>query len=389
MPQRSFIWILASSGFASTFSGRAVEPMVGIIARDLATPVETAALLAAAFALPYAFIQPILGPIGDALGKERVMKVCLALLVLALVGSTLAPDITTLFALRIVAGAAAGGVIPLALALVGDRVEMARRQVAISRLLIAVITGQLVGSSLAGILAAFIGWRGVFVISAVMMVVAFVATLTGFRNAPRGAAFDLGTALRRYGEILRNPRARLLFGFVFVEAIAVFSIFPYLAPLLEERGQGGSAEAGLALAGFAIGGLVYSALVRWMLATLGLRLMLVAGGIISAAAFLAFGLAGSWQMDTLAMLALGTGFYMLHNSFQTQVTELAPQARASAVALHAFSFFCGQALGVVVFGFGLRAIGLLPSMAISAVAILLVGLAAAATLTRPGQPRAL
>jgi predicted MFS family arabinose efflux permease len=389
MPQRSFIWILASSGFASTFSGRAVEPMVGIIARDLATPVETAALLAAAFALPYAFIQPILGPIGDALGKERVMKVCLALLVLALVGSTLAPDITMLFALRIVAGAAAGGVIPLALALVGDRVEMARRQVAISRLLIAVITGQLVGSSLAGILAAFIGWRGVFVISAVMMVVAFVATLTGFRNAPRGAAFDLGTALRRYGEILRNPRARLLFGFVFVEAIAVFSIFPYLAPLLEERGQGGSAEAGLALAGFAIGGLVYSALVRWMLATLGLRLMLVAGGIISAAAFLAFGLAGSWQMDTLAMLALGTGFYMLHNSFQTQVTELAPQARASAVALHAFSFFCGQALGVVVFGFGLRAIGLLPSMTISAVAILLVGLAAAATLTRPGQPRAL
>ncbi len=389
MPQRSFIWILASSGFASTFSGRAVEPMVGIIARDLATPVETAALLAAAFALPYAFIQPILGPIGDALGKERVMKVCLALLVLALVGSTLAPDITTLFALRIVAGAAAGGVIPLALALVGDRVEMARRQVAISRLLIAVITGQLVGSSLAGILAAFIGWRGVFVISAVMMVVAFVATLTGFRNTPRGAAFDLGTALRRYGEILRNPRARLLFGFVFVEAIAVFSIFPYLAPLLEERGQGGSAEAGLALAGFAIGGLVYSALVRWMLATLGLRLMLVAGGIISAAAFLAFGLAGSWQMDTLAMLALGTGFYMLHNSFQTQVTELAPQARASAVALHAFSFFCGQALGVVVFGFGLRAIGLLPSMAISAVAILLVGLAAAATLTRPSQPRAL
>jgi predicted MFS family arabinose efflux permease len=389
MPQRSFIWILASSGFASTFSGRAVEPMVGIIARDLATPVETAALLAAAFALPYAFIQPILGPIGDALGKERVMKVCLALLVLALVGSTLAPDITMLFALRIVAGAAAGGVIPLALALVGDRVEMARRQVAISRLLIAVITGQLVSSSLAGILAAFIGWRGVFVISAVMMVVAFVATLTGFRNAPRGAAFDLGTALRRYGEILRNPRARLLFGFVFVEAIAVFSIFPYLAPLLEERGQGGSAEAGLALAGFAIGGLVYSALVRWMLATLGLRLMLVAGGIFSAAAFLAFGLAGSWQMDTLAMLALGTGFYMLHNSFQTQVTELAPQARASAVALHAFSFFCGQALGVVVFGFGLRAIGLLPSMAISAVAILLVGLAAAATLTRPGQPRAL
>ncbi len=36
---------------------------------------------------------------------------------------------------------------------------------------------------------------------------------------------------------------------------------------------------------------------------------------------------------------------MLHNSFQTQVTEVAPQARGSAVALHAFSFFSGQQSG--------------------------------------------
>jgi MFS family permease len=89
---RAFIWILAVSGFASTFSGRAVEPMVGVIARDLSTPVETIALLAAAFTLPYAFIQPILGPIGDAVGKERVMKMCLLVLLLALLGSVVAPD---------------------------------------------------------------------------------------------------------------------------------------------------------------------------------------------------------------------------------------------------------------------------------------------------------
>ena len=74
MTPRNLILILATSGFASTFSSRAVEPMVGVIARDLGTDVQTAALLSAAFALPYAFVQPILGPVGDAVGKERVMK---------------------------------------------------------------------------------------------------------------------------------------------------------------------------------------------------------------------------------------------------------------------------------------------------------------------------
>ena len=166
MTPRNLILILSAGGFASTFSSRAVEPMVGIIARDLATSPQTIALLSAAFALPYAFIQPILGPVGDALGKERVIKVALALLLATLAGAMAAPDTTVLFALRIVSGAAAGGAVPLSLALIGDRVAMEDRQVALSRYLVAVIVGQLAGSSLAGLMAEAVGWRGVFGISA-------------------------------------------------------------------------------------------------------------------------------------------------------------------------------------------------------------------------------
>lgn len=382
---RNLILILATSGFASTFSGRAVEPLVGVIARDLRTSAETIALLSAAFALPYAFIQPVLGPVGDAVGKERIMKICLAILVLTLVASTVAPTTDILFAMRIVGGAAAGGIIPLALALLGDRVDMGQRQIAISRFLVAVITGQLAGSSLAGILAAWIGWRGVFAVAAVLMLGAFAATMTGFRNTLPGAPFDLRTAMRRYRDIVLNSRARALFALVFVEAIAVFGIFPYVAPLLEAQGEGGSAEAGLALGGFAVGGLLYSMLVRWMLRRLGLGRMLATGGGLAALALLTVGLVANWKLDAAAMVVLGLGFYMLHNSFQTQVTEVAPKARASAVALHAFSFFAGQALGVVFVGAGLRAIGETATLAFAAAVILGVGLAAAAILTRPAQ----
>ncbi len=71
------------------------------------------ALLSTAFALPYALIQPVLGPVGDALGKERVVVACLFVLTLALGACIVAGDIGTLFGLRMLAGAAAGGVIPL------------------------------------------------------------------------------------------------------------------------------------------------------------------------------------------------------------------------------------------------------------------------------------
>lgn len=388
MSSRNLILILATSGFASSFSGRAVEPMVGVIARDLSSTPQTIALLSAAFALPYAFIQPVLGPVGDALGKERVMKVALAVLFLALACSIFAPDAATLFTLRIIAGAAAGGSIPLSLALIGDRVAMAQRQVALSRYMVAVIIGQLTGSSLAGLLAEWIGWRGVFTLSTIMVALALTATLIGFKGAMSGDQFDLRSALLRYRDILSNPRALTLFSLVFVEAIAIFGIFPYVAPLLEERGGGGAAEAGFALGGFAIGGLVYSALVAWMLKRLGIGRILMGGGFSAGAALVLLGLGGDWMLDAAAMLFLGLGFYMLHNTFQAQVTEVAPGARASAVALHAFSFFCGQALGVVLMGFGLRNIGLTGATSLAALIILCVGLAASIMLTRPSAQRA-
>lgn len=379
------ILVLAAGGFASTFAGRVAEPLVGVLARDFATSPATVALLSTAFALPYALIQPVLGPVGDALGKERVVATCLGILTLALLLSPVTSDIRVLFALRMLAGAAAGGVIPLALAMMGDRIPMDRRQVAIGRFLVAVILGQLAGSTVSGLIEAQIGWRGVFVLSAAIAAAGAAAVLAGFSGSLRGKGgrFAVGPALVRYRAILGNPRARVLFAAVFVEAIAVFGIFPHLAHLIEARGEGGPREAGLVLAGFAAGGLLYSLSVGLLLRFLGQTRMLMAGGAVSGGALMMVGLAGAWQLDALALVALGLGFYMLHNTYQVQVTEVAPEARASAVALHAFSFFCGQALGVAVLGLGLETLGQFGALALCAAAILILGLVTARRLAQP------
>ena len=50
------------------------------IALDFATSVGVVALLASAFALPFGFSQPFLGPMGDAFGKDLVIKVATAVL---------------------------------------------------------------------------------------------------------------------------------------------------------------------------------------------------------------------------------------------------------------------------------------------------------------------
>ena len=68
-PIARLIVILAVAGFASTFAGRSVEPLVGVLARDLGSDPHRAALLSTAFALPYALIQPVPRP-----GRRRARQ---------------------------------------------------------------------------------------------------------------------------------------------------------------------------------------------------------------------------------------------------------------------------------------------------------------------------
>ena len=57
------------------------------------------------------------------------------------------------------------------------------------------------------------------------------------------------------------------------------------------------------------------------------------------------GLAADWGWGMLACALLGLGFYQLHNTLQTLATQLAPEARGTALSLFAFCFFLGQAAG--------------------------------------------
>src|SRR6187402_2615518 len=120
--------ILATSCFVSSMSMRIIDPVVPDISRDLGVDAAAVAMLASFYAFPYALAQPILGAFGDAFGKARIIKLALAVLAFCLAASAVSPTLGTLALARLIGGAAAGGIIPLAFAIVGDRFPMSERQ---------------------------------------------------------------------------------------------------------------------------------------------------------------------------------------------------------------------------------------------------------------------
>jgi MFS transporter, DHA1 family, inner membrane transport protein len=379
----SLILVLCFAAFAGSISYRSFDPVITMVAGDFGISVQQAALLVSAYGLPYAAMQPVLGPIGDAYSKARLIKICLAVTTVSTALASVAPDYTTLMTSRVIAGIVAGGIFPVGLALIGDRTVLAERQVAASRFLVASIFGQMFGATVSGVIAAYFGWRTVF---AVVTAIAICSCAIVFRyldsRSDTTRRLTLTGAIEGYRTVLANRNSYVVLAAVFGEGMFFFCVFPFVGAMLIERGAGGPVAAGIALAGFAVGGLIYGAVVRYMISALGEWNMLRAGGLMAGLSYLVIAVPMGPVGVASAFVVAGFGFYMMHNTLQAQATELAPRARGSTFALFSASMFLGQGTGPIFAGTSSNLFGFQVLFVLVGVLVASLGLIAAHFLRR-------
>src|SRR5215212_609615 len=141
---------------------------------------------------------PLWGKLGDRHGRKRLLQVALAAFIAASALCGAAQDITQLTVLRGVQGVAAGGLMTLAMAAVGDLVsprERGRYQGYIAAVFAgATVLGPLVG----GLLVEHVSWRWVFYVNVPVGLVALAglaAKLPAPEVAPPAHRLDLSGAV--------------------------------------------------------------------------------------------------------------------------------------------------------------------------------------------------
>ncbi len=374
----NLLFALSLCGFGSNIAMRLADPLVPQIAADFSVAIPTVAMLATAYALPYSLFQPVLGPVGDSYGKGLLIRASLICLSVGLLVSAFAPNFPTLMTARALSGIAAGGIIPAAIAMIGDRMPMEGRQVAIARMLSMIFIAQIVGATGAGALSPIVGWRGVFVIAAGMTMLVAIVTFGTFSPRPDAVRQPLSLARARagYASVFSHPLAIPLFVLVFLEGLAGFATHPFVAAILAEREGVGAFEAGLVIGAFGLGALLYSLVAGRIVRGLGPSRMMLFGGSTAGLSLAAFAVSPSWMIDVGLFGIFGFGFFMMHNPMQAIATELSPTARGSAVALFALAIFLGQALGPIAFGFGSAFFGTVPMILAEAAGLVAVALLA-------------
>jgi len=110
---------------------------------------------------------------------------------------------------------------------------------------------------------------------------------------------------------------------------------------------------------------------------------MILGGSIAAAALVLLAQNPSWFAQAAVFTMLGFGFYTLHGSIHVHVTELSHTARGAATSLHSSTFYLGQAVGPIYYGFTFSHDEVGPSLVAGALVIIAVGLVCARLLRHP------
>lgn len=356
--------LVGLAAFGSLAAMRGCDPMLVTLSQEFGRTVGEASRVVSAFAVAYGLCQLGYGPLGDRIGKLRVVVAATGACAVVAAVVALAPSFDALVAARALGGAAAAGIVPMGIAWIGDTVPYALRQQTLARLTTATVTGTVAGQWAGAWITEAFGWRTCFWLLAAVFALAS-ATLGRSLPGPAPSAGEVpGSPMATAGAgvppdagrpsraairgLLALGRVRWVLSLTALEGAAMFGALAFVPAQLSARHGLGTAAAGSALGLFGVGGFVYSRTAARLVSRRSeAQLARGCAGLLLAALALV-GLTPWWWVTLPACFAAGLGFYTLHGILQTRATQMAPRVRGRAVTLFAGMLFLGQSVGVAL-----------------------------------------
>lgn len=246
-----------------------LEPM----SKELSLRDSQSGLLGTAFILVYALASPWLGQLGDRVSRKRITAISVTAWSLATVGSGLAQDYWTLFAMRALVGIGEAGYAAVAPAVIADLFRPAERGRKLAYFYIATPVGSALGYLLGGSIADAYGWRAAFFVAGVPGLV-LAAIMLALPEPRRGASDDEADAsaeaeassmLATVRRLMRSPGWRINTAGTTLMTFAIGGLAAWMPTFIERTHGVSTGEAGTSFGAVTVlGGLIGTLAGGWL-----------------------------------------------------------------------------------------------------------------------------
>lgn len=349
--------VLAGITFLIFFQAYMVAPMIPRLSAVFGVSAQRIGLAVPAYLIPYGLSTLFYGVLSDAMGRRRIILASLTAFAILTALTASAGSANQVILWRLLTGIGASGVVPLALALIGNLFPYEQRGRPLGWLFGAMAGGMAFGSTFGVLLEPAIGWRGVFLSVSFIGFVALAflkpyAALLGERPSTRTTTIQ--TVVDAYQYLLTLPRGRRTYAYVFLNAIFHSGVFTWLGLYFWRRYGLGEVGIGLALLGYGVPGFLLGPMIGRAADRWGRRWLIPAG--VGLAAVSAALLIPRQPLAFVAIMVtlLSLGYDMTQPLLAGIVTSLEPKRAGQAMGLNVFALFTGFGLGSFLFGWALQ-----------------------------------
>ncbi|MGG3308356.1 MFS transporter [Paenibacillus lautus] len=207
--------------------------MVGLlseVATDMKIAISTAGFLVTAFALTFAIGTPVFTALFSRFSKFPLILVLLSIFIVGNIVTALSGSYGLLLVSRIITAVVTGVLIALAMSVASEVMPPEKRGPVISIIFTGFTVASVLGVPLGTFFGQWGGWHLAYWFTTLLGIISLIASIATIPRGLKGKHSSLTKQLR----LLTYPRILLAFAIMMLSIAATYSIYTYLAPLLQD-----------------------------------------------------------------------------------------------------------------------------------------------------------